>query len=154
MKKSALILFLCLPLLVTACKKIKPADLFADSHTATYMDWIDAEKVAQTLHKSADRQSVKWENPLTGYQYSAFVLKTAQKDNYLERKVTLLTISPEGQGESLDLVGRTKGGGVWHVYAEKHASPVGKVLRETLMVERTPPGPEWDFAGYPVLSLE
>ncbi len=154
MKKYAAVLFLCLPLLMGACKKMKPADLFQDSHTATYMNWIDAEKVAQALQRSSDRRSVKWENPHTGYQYSAFIFKSARKNGYFERKITLLSISPDGQGESLDLIGRTQGGGIWYVFAEKPATPVGKVLREPLIVAKAPSGPAHPFAGYPVLTVD
>lgn len=147
-----MLLFLCLQAQIGGCRKMNPAELFADSHTASYMNWIDAEKVALALQRSADRQSVKWENPITQYQYSAFVFKSREKAGLLEREMTLLAVSPESQGESLDLIGRSNGKGLWHIFAVQHASPVGRVSRESLPTEDLPTGRSRPFRGYPVIS--
>lgn len=156
MKK--ILVALCLILALTACKKLTAQDInpFAEiqTHTAQYMDWQDAEKVALALQKSADRQCVKWENPDTGYQYSAFVFKSSKQGRKKVREITLLTTSPQSQGETLELVGTSEGKGVWLVYAIKPATPVGTVKREALAAGMTPPGRKRDFPGYPIITGE
>lgn len=149
---SLAIALLCMLCACAACRKISPTDLFQESRTATYMDWHDAKRVARALHTAGDRQCVKWENPATGYQYSAFVFRTTEQEGVREREVTLLTRAPSGAGESLDLIGRSNGDGVWHVFARKPAAPVGTVGAENVAADPREQDDGREFDGYPILQ--
>ncbi len=143
---------LCALCAFAACKKITPSDLFQESHTATYMDWHDVRRVAHTLHTAKDRQCVKWQNPVTGYQYSAFVFSSSGANGARQREITLLTRAPSGTGESLDLIGKTNGDGVWQVFARKPATRVGKVSAEQIKPDTSAKGDDKAFSGYPILT--
>lgn len=135
--KTHIILACCALLLMNlgACRKNPnsaiPLPQFIE-YTGTYMDTSDILRIGHALDTVETRKTVQWENGETGYQYSMMVFSSDAAMGKRTRTFSVLAISPDRDGEVLNLVGHSSKAKTWTILAESLASPVGKAVRMNL----------------------
>lgn len=139
MKQTLLISIALLLLIGAGCRKNPnsaiPLPQFIE-YTGTYMDTSDVLRMGHALDTAPTRGTVQWENLQTGYQYSMMIFSSDAAMGTTTRTFSVLAISPQQDGEVLNLVGRSTKNRVWAIVAEAPASPVGKAARMEL--DQTP----------------